>query len=641
MSNVIELSGNAIKEGTIPTVGKNKIWYRGAEPGPAPTYSDVRIGTFITSITDGSITQTENKSTGINNAYNAQFSSLISEAQQSSVITDLLTTDVTYEIYTKISNLMYNAYNMASVIHESFANTSFPANQLYDNPIALTNSITSTYKENFSKNEIINVFELETPTSIRTPYYINSSAQDAGIKDKKVLFSSADLYIVEDTTQKVLDRQLGGKTLNTLAVPNTTQSNYIVNGKRWAEYARDYGIETAIHSNVLSSPDIKDIRRDNKHTSSGFMITRDGFETITGLIFYYTLIVPRPYLKDERTMVTNALYGKLATDLQTIANETRHYNSLKEYYGYQIAVYNQISGIINETDTINRSVALLSSYINADSYQNISMLYKKDGTDDKKFKAQLLIDLDSYLNQSTSKWITAANLTSMTTKFNDNTTSYNTSKANLDTKGKNNIFLDMYNRYKLDLDAYNISETNYNTNNRESYIAVSSSINIFDLSEYYSIRKNIVSSNLVTLLIYTNKVINNTIGFNFKNGDTEFEFGHKSEFENLKCIVSNIYTSWSGKKISDCKLPYTNIDYPNHIYDIISSINNVVSRNSMIDNQKLMFTKQLGNDKLIIIINIRIAKSSGKISFQMKDIQYNNLFPGPIIIDNVLMAGLS
>jgi hypothetical protein len=649
MSNVTELSGDATKQSVLPTVGTNKIWYRGAEAGVNPNYDDVRNMGFTTYITTESPTYIDNHSIQMKADYGKQFTSLINEAQQSSEITNLLTTDVTNEIYNKMSELMYNVYNMASVIHESFANTQFKnglynTGTLYNDPIPLTNSITSTYKENFSKNESINVFEIETPSSIRAPYniflsYSLSPIPDNGLNSKAVLFSSADLNIVEADPNEVVKRQLGGKPLYTLSKPDNNQKNYIVKGKPWVEYARDFGIEVATHSKVLSSPKIASIRKDNKHTSSGFMITRDKEETITGLIFYYALIVPRPYIKNELTIVTSNLYDRLTGTIQRLANETRAYKSLVDYYEYQIAIYNQIDGYIKETDTINRKAELLSARINDNTYQETRTLFNTNGTTGKTFKEQLLVDVASYLNQATSTWITSNNLTSLQNKLSENTKLYTDTKASLDTNGKNNQFLDMYTRYKLDLDLYNSSEKKYNTNNRESYIAISSSINIFDLSEYYSIRTNIVSSNLVTLLIYTNNTINDVDGYEFKAGDTEFEFGHPSEYENLKCIVSTTNTSWSGKKISECTIPYTTIDYPEYIYNIISSINKSVSRNAIIDNQKLMFCKQLGNNKLIIIINIRIIKSTGKISFQMKEIQYNNLFPAKIINADTEISG--
>jgi hypothetical protein len=504
-------------EDVIPFIGNNKVWCLDmTRIRPSDTFNEImRNGTVIlTKITSESLTFTN--PSNMDDIYIKTFPTLFKEKQQTSEVTNLLTPDVTREIYIKIGEIIQNVYTMNNLIDQAFSDTNFDSTTVNN----LTESIKNTYKKYFSKDEVVNIFELETPSSLTKPiakisptsatsYYV-----DNGLSDKRVLFSSIGI-----NTTISGNNNINGETLNVLSDSPKSVSHNLggsVISKQVYEYARNFGLEIAVHSKMLSAVDSFS-RRTSTNVSSGFMITRDKTNDITGLIFYYTLIIPRPYLKNELT---------------------------------------KLVGISNAT---------------------------------------------------TSSTLSA------------------------DTK------IDSYNKYIADRSVYDSNGSN--PNNRESYIAISSSFNFFDLVKYIPIRKSIVSSNLISVLGLTFDTLNGVNGQQFNsNNDPEWEFGYPSEYENLKCILSPRYTEWAGKKISDCVIPYSTIDYPRHIFNLISNINRQIDRSSIINNHKFVICDEVGDDKLIFIVNMRVGVN-GKMSFQTKEIQYNLLFPAKIINADTEVSG--
>ena len=508
----------SLESEVIPFIGANKVWCLDMNTiRPSDTFNEImRNGTVIlTKITSQSPTFTN--PSNMDDIYIKTFPTLFKEKQQTSEVTNLLTPDVTREIYIKIGEIIQNVYTMNNLIDQAFSDTDFDSTSVNN----LTESIKNTYKKYFSKDEVVNIFELETPSSIITkpiakisPTSSTSYYVDNGLSDKRVLFSSIGI-----NTTISGNNNINGKTLNEISDSAVSVSHNLggsVISKQVYEYARNFGLEIAVHSKMLSAFDSFS-RKTSTNVSSGFMITRDKTNDITGLIFYYTLIIPRPYLKNELT---------------------------------------KLLGISNAT---------------------------------------------------TSSTLSA------------------------DTK------IDSYNKYIADRSVYNSNGSN--PNYRESYIAISSSFNFFDLVKYIPIRKSIVSSNLISFLGLTFDTLNGVNGQQFNsNNDPEWEFGYPSEYANLKCILSPRYTEWTGKKISDCVIPYSTIDYPRHIFNLISNINRQIDRSSIVNNHKFVICDEVGDDKLMFIINMRVGVN-GKISFQTKEIQYNLLFPAKIINADTEVSG--
>ena len=571
MANTTTSLPKPILEDVLPNIGTaagaNKVWCRdNSKITPADAFDEIStISSFndhaniMKNLTDGNLSYTT--PSNMDKIYTEAFPTLFMEKQLQPDVTNLLTADVTRDIYTKIGGIMQNVYTMNGLIDKVFSDTDFHASA--QNPYNgntdisfLRRALKSTYKRHFSKDEVVNIFELETPTSIRKPmpsppiytydvrdgpapgatsiynpttkkneyssYLTRIEASvgiynDSKLYDKEILFSSIGINMRLDDTSIIED----AGTIGTLSIRGNTKIKANVYGsiieKTAAEYARKLGLEMAVHSKMLTTFD-ESTRRYNKNVSSGFMITRDINKDINGLIIYYSLIIPRPYFKNE------------------LEATLRH---IKE----------------------------------------------------KKWNRDLDLPIRT-----------------------------------------------MREAYEKDLAAINAGQPN--PNNREMYIAISSSFNFFDLVRYIPIRNNIVTSNLITFLGFTFDTLNGVNGCQFNNNtDPEWEFGYPSEYANLKCILSPRNTEWAGKKISECVIPYSTIDYPKHIFDLISNINNQIDRSSIINNQKLVICSELGDDKLIFIVNMIVNTSNGKISFQTKEIQYNLLFPAKIINADTEVSG--
>ena len=526
-----------------------------------------QINNLVTSITTNSKAQTINHGPRLASAYNNQFDTLIKEKQNTSQITTLVTTSVIKDIYERIGECLRTVYSAEKLVYTGFKNTSFD----YEKDIiretnlttgdgytstntktSLSDNIKNAYQSFFGKNEVLNVYELQTPfnstrpgseaTNITTEvsfpknrhgqlnwYGVHTSNDswifDNGIEHRRILFSSHGLN--ENPTSEFF-----GKTFHQLATVES-KLNRIVEGKPLYEYARDFGLEVITNSKMLNKFSQNQQLNNDRTLSSGFFITRDNWQNITGLIFYVTLIIPRPYMS------------------------------------YEAPFNKQVYSELDLTSNVE--------YLNADS----------------------IID-----------------------------------------------------------ELNNKPNSNHNKNQRKQYIAISSRFNLFDLVQYYPIRQNIVDSNLITILGSTFNTLNNTktnstydgtstnIDFGFSSTDDKWELGLPETYSKLKCIQSLTYTQWAGKLISDCKLPeHTNIDYSAYIYRIIKSINRQFEITSLVNNQKIICVEELGNDKYIVMINIIIAettlngKTTRTYSFQMKEIQYNNLFPATILNSDVEISG--
>lgn len=493
--------------------------------------------------------------------YGREFTSLIKEVQQSSDITNKITPSITKEIYVKINDLISNVYKMNNVIKEGFEEVVF-ADSRTDMSIvdsAISSNIKELYTKNFSGDEAINIFELQTPMKSgiildkdKDKFFTDPTdyifASD-GIDNRKILFSS----------HRNPDANFDGKKLVDI-LDEGNDSNTLIDGKGMAEYARNFTMEMTIHSQLIALLDgtneyetgrkqvdpfnqaqtiltslaknlfdengnMKDDKelisiphttRLDPNVSSGFFVTRDRGNNINGVIFYYALIIPRPYTGHEMKRLSDA---------------------------------------IRDGD---------------DTYLNI-------------FK-RLINDSIHHRNQ----------------------------------------LLDIYCQTAVE------PELRYNPNCREQYIAISSSINFLHLIQYYPFRDSIVSTNVLTILANTFNTLNDVSGYQFTDEDMKWEYGLPHEYDNLQCLVSSEYPNWVGKKITECLLPYSNINYPKYIFDIINTIYTQYGYDNIVNNQKILLCKELGNDKLIITINmIKIQDIGGNfsISFQMKELQYNNLFP--------------
>jgi hypothetical protein len=312
---------SALSETALPTVGPtNKVWCSDIES--LRSYPNLnKIGSvkhrngLLEKITTSSKTNTNNFSTQLQESYNNQFTSLIKEKQNSSIITTLLTTTVTKDIYLKINDTLRTIYNAENIVYTAFQTTEYGKSTTSDD---LATSLKDEYKGFFSNNEVLNVFELQTPyatnswpgeeetitTEVTYPSMIDhgSSGESIdrksqqlreGIDNRKILFSSYGL-----NESLIFTSDFNNKTFYDLATDKVKLEKKVEN-KPIYEYARDFGLEAIIHSKMLSSFKKNNINIGDRKISSGFIVTRDKYETITGLIFYATLIIPRPFLKME------------------------------------------------------------------------------------------------------------------------------------------------------------------------------------------------------------------------------------------------------------------------------------------------------------------------------------------------------
>ena len=222
MSNTTTLPKQTSEE-VIPSIGANKVWCRDMERiKPSDTFSELMRNTgtgILKKITSDNPTYTS--PSNMDDIYIKTFPTLFKEKQQKSELTNLLTPDVTREIYIKIGEIIQNVYTMNNLIDKAFTDATF--NSINVNNINinnLTDSIKSTYKKHFSKDEVINIFELETPSTIMPIPILKVSSSittpqplaDNGLIDKRVLFSSIGI----NTTVSGINN-INGKTLNELS----------------------------------------------------------------------------------------------------------------------------------------------------------------------------------------------------------------------------------------------------------------------------------------------------------------------------------------------------------------------------------------------------------------------------------------
>ena len=315
---------SVLAETALPVLGTNKIWCNDIEG--LRSYPNLnKIGSvkyrngLLEKITTDSKTNTTNFSTQLQESYNNQFTSLIKEKQNSSIITTLLTTTVTKDIYLKINDMLRTIYNAENIVVNAFQNTEYGKSTTSDD---LATSLKDEYKGFFSNSEVLNVFELQTPyatnslpgeeetitAEVTYPLMIvhGSSGESIdrksqqpleGVDTRKIMFSSYGL-----NESLIFTSDFNNITIYDLATDKVKLEKKVEN-KQIYEYARDFGLEAIIHSKMLSSFKKNNIPMGNRKLSSGFIITRDKFGTITGLIFYATLIIPRPFLKMEEIYI--------------------------------------------------------------------------------------------------------------------------------------------------------------------------------------------------------------------------------------------------------------------------------------------------------------------------------------------------
>ena len=159
-------------EDVIPNIGlaagANKVWCRDMERiRPSDTFSELMRITYLGG--DGNIilkkitsdSPTYTSPSNMDKIYIDTFPTLFKEKQQKSEVTNLLTPDVTREIYIKIGEIIQNVYAMNNLIDKAFLDVTFnSANTNSTNTNNITDSIKNTYKTHFSKDEVINIFEL-------------------------------------------------------------------------------------------------------------------------------------------------------------------------------------------------------------------------------------------------------------------------------------------------------------------------------------------------------------------------------------------------------------------------------------------------------------------------------------------------
>ena len=247
MANTVNLPTKRVSEDVLPNIGSaagaHKVWCRSMDIIRPPRYdfNDITWRNNTNSNILDKIT-----ASNLDDIYLKTFPTLFLEKQQKSEVTNLLTPDVIKEIYTKIGGIIQNVYTMNGIIDKAFSDTDFTSRT----PNNLTNSIQTTYKTHFSNNEVVNIFELETPSNIRRPPPIISIdgiiPTETGLADKKVLFSSIGINTTLDATNNINGKNLNELSESVFSTKSIVDSSIIE--KYVSEYARNFGLEMAVHS---------------------------------------------------------------------------------------------------------------------------------------------------------------------------------------------------------------------------------------------------------------------------------------------------------------------------------------------------------------------------------------------------------
>jgi hypothetical protein len=169
-------------------------------------------------------------------------------------------------------------------------------------------------------------------------------------------------------------------------------------------------------------------------------------------------------------------------------------------------------------------------------------------------------------------------------------------------------------------------------------IAISSGVNLFDIIDIAKFREGVSSTALSYLLTDICKMINgdNNNSLSFTPTNTAWEYGPITNFNSLKCIISDTAPYWSQKPISECYLRNSTLDIPRRMYYIIEYLNSKYS--SLENGQKIIIAFSDGGYKIVSVVRILIDEN-GVITFQSKDARIDNLFPVYNVKSDTIISG--
>lgn len=185
--------------------------------------------------------------------------------------------------------------------------------------------------------------------------------------------------------------------------------------------------------------------------------------------------------------------------------------------------------------------------------------------------------------------------------------------------------------YKIDickwLDGLNLYVATYIPDllNENKWIEIGSGI---DLISYFpkSIQNNfsLIPQEYFTFIQYVKDTILYLNKTNWKIEDINniWQLTSIAAFPSAKCLLSNLYTSWTGKLISECFIPESNFNYPSIMYNTFIDLNN--SYPTLTSGQFVVSTNIIEN--LYYISLIQITQYNGIKSFKEKRILINTFF---------------
>lgn len=166
-------------------------------------------------------------------------------------------------------------------------------------------------------------------------------------------------------------------------------------------------------------------------------------------------------------------------------------------------------------------------------------------------------------------------------------------------------------------------------------IVISCGVDLYDSIDITKFRLGLSSDTFLYFLANICLTLNRDTSSGFTNTSTKWEYDKITNFNSLKCIISDYASYWNNTLISKCYLRGSTIDIPNRMYLIIKYLN--LNYSSLEDEQMILLPIVDGAYKIITII--RIINEGGRITFQNRDARFDNLFPIYNIKSDTVISG--
>lgn len=154
-----------------------------------------------------------------------------------------------------------------------------------------------------------------------------------------------------------------------------------------------------------------------------------------------------------------------------------------------------------------------------------------------------------------------------------------------------------------------------------SDIIISVTYNIFILNETYASNKYIMSNKLFEDIYGKLSQYNNQDVTNKEELNTTYEC-ESSNIYSLKCLHSRIHKQWVGKLIKDCYIPYSNLNLPKAIFNIIKKISKDVG---IFNDNVVTFGMSINDINYLYIIRLFEFSPNVK-AMQVEEINLNSIF---------------